>query len=116
MITKSGKIWGENILIFNNDAIQINQIYINRGGRCSKHKHEYKSNMFFVQKGVLQIEEWQDNGLVDITVLNDNQSILIPINTFHRFTALEDTMALEIYFPPRVLEEDIIRQDTGTLL
>lgn len=116
MIIKSGKIWGENVLIFHNDTIQVNQIYINKGGRCSKHKHEYKNNMFFVQKGVLQIELWQDTGIVDITILGADQSILIPINTFHRFTALDDTMALEIYFPPKVSEEDIIREDTGRIL
>lgn len=113
---KEGKIWGDNILLFNNSNIQINQIYIKKGGRCSRHKHQYKNNMFFIQDGLLKIEKWNDSGLIDTTILKAEQTTEIPSGIDHRFTALEDTRALEIYYPNSVDEMDIIRQDEGTVL
>ncbi len=113
---KEGKIWGNNILLFNNSNIQINQIYIKKGGRCSKHKHKYKNNIFFIQTGSLQIEKWNDSGLIDSVILEAEQMTDIPSGIYHRFTALEDTNALEIYYPNPVEEMDIVRQDEGTII
>lgn len=115
MNNKEGKIWGENILVFKNDSIQVNQIYIKRGGRCSKHLHKNKNNLFFVQKGCLQIERWNDNNIIDTTILNAEQQTIIPNMTYHRFTALEDTEALEIYFA-NIEIDDILRQDCGCII
>jgi mannose-6-phosphate isomerase-like protein (cupin superfamily) len=112
---KEGKIWGNNILLFNNSNIQINQIFIKKGGRCSKHMHKHKNNIFFVQSGRLLIEEWKANGLIDSTILNNEQSTEIRSETYHRFTALEETTAIEIYYH-NIEEDDIFREDTGTIL
>jgi len=112
-MNKEGKIWGENILIFKNDNIQINQIYIKKGGRCSKHMHKYKNNIFFVQNGELEIEEWKSNGLVDITILKNEQTTEIKNGIYHRFTAKEDTYAIEIYYLNIDLY-DIERLDVGS--
>jgi mannose-6-phosphate isomerase-like protein (cupin superfamily) len=114
-MNKEGKIWGENILIFQNDNIQINQIYIKKGGRCSKHLHKNKNNLFFVQSGKLHIEKWCENGMVDNTILTKQQQTIIPNMVYHRFTALEDTEALEIYFM-NIEENDILRADMGSII
>lgn len=114
-MNKEGKIWGENILIFKNDNIQINQIYIKKGGRCSKHMHKHKNNIFFVQNGELEIEEWKSNGLVDITVLKNEQTTEIKSGIYHRFTAKEETLAIEIYYLS-IDENDILREDIGTII
>lgn len=114
-MNKEGKIWGENILLFNNGVIQINQIFIKKGGRCSKHLHQHKNNIFFVQKGELIIEEWKPNGLVDITILKDEQMSEIKPGIYHRFTAKEDTSAIEIYYL-QINEHDIIREDIGSIV
>lgn len=111
---KEGKIWGENILLFNNGVVQINQINIKRGGRCSKHLHKYKNNVFYVQSGKLLIEQWNGN-FIDQTILVDEQSTEIKNGTYHRFTALEDTIAIEIY-SILIEENDILREDTGCLI
>lgn len=110
---KEGKIWGENILIFKNDHIQINQIYIKKGGRCSKHYHRSKNNMFFIQAGELLIEKWNSNGIIDSTILESEQKTIIPSNVYHRFTAIQDTQALEIYYSDIDLD-DIVREDIGS--
>ena len=95
---KSGKVWGETILIFSNINMQINQIFIKKGGRCSTHMHNHKNNIFFIQSGRLLIEQWMASGVVDSTTLSREDKIEIPSQTYHRFTALEDTKALEIYY------------------
>jgi mannose-6-phosphate isomerase-like protein (cupin superfamily) len=112
---KEGKIWGENMLLFKNDNIQINQIYIKKGGRCSKHMHKHKNNIFFVQNGRLEIEEWKSNGLVDITILENEQMTEIKSGVYHRFTAKENTSAIEIYYVS-IDEHDIVREDTGSII
>lgn len=114
-MNKEGKIWGENILLFKNDNIQINQIYINKGGRCSKHMHKHKNNIFFVQSGELLIEEWKSNGLIDETVLKNGQMTEIKNGVYHRFTAKENTSAIEIYYLS-IDEYDIVREDIGSII
>ena len=112
---KSGKILGETNLIFSNNNIQINQIYIKKGGRCSVHMHNHKNNIFFIQSGRLLIEQWMEEELVDSTVLNKEDKMEIPSQIYHRFTALEDTNALEIYYLD-INNNDIIRKDTGLIV
>lgn len=113
---KEGKIWGTNILVFLDNNIQINQIYINKGGRCSKHKHSYKHNLFYIQSGKIEVEQWLDGGLIDKTILLPNETIEIKPNIYHRFTGLEDSMVLEIYRSNYINLDDIIRDDQGRLL
>lgn len=113
-MNKEGKIWGENILIFKNDNIQINQIYIKKGGRCSKHMHRNKNNLFFVQSGELEVEEWKPGGLIDVTILKSEQMTEIKSGIYHRFTAKEDTYVIEIYYL-FIDENDIVREDTGCI-
>jgi len=112
---KSGKIWGETNLVFSNNNVQINQIHIKKGGRCSKHMHNHKNNIFFIQSGELLIEQWTKEGLVDSTILKTEDKMEISSQVFHRFTALADTMALEIYYQD-IEDDDIIREDTGSMM
>jgi mannose-6-phosphate isomerase-like protein (cupin superfamily) len=114
-MNKEGKIWGSNVLLFSNNSVQINQIFIKKGGMCSKHKHSHKNNMFFVQSGKLLIEEWKESGIVDRTMLGPEQTTTIKNQNYHRFTALEDTNALEIYYL-QIEENDIVREDTGRMI
>lgn len=114
-MNKEGKVWGENILIFKNDSVQVNQIYIKRGGRCSKHMHNHKNNIFFIQSGRLLVEKWCENNIVDQTILESRDMLNIPSQTYHRFTAIEDTQALEIYYL-NIDIEDINREDQGCIV
>lgn len=112
---KSGKIWGETNLVFSNNNIQINQIDIKKGGRCSKHMHNHKNNIFFIQSGKLLIEQWTKEGIIDSTILKTEDKMEIASQVFHRFTALEDTKALEIYYLD-INNDDIIREDIGSMI
>lgn len=113
---KYGKIWGNTQEIFNMNSISIHRIEILKGGQCSKHYHESKYNMFFVEKGKIKIDIWQkDYDLVDSTILLDQQSTIVKPGLVHRFTGLEESICYEIYYT-KLEENDIIRQDIGKLI
>jgi mannose-6-phosphate isomerase-like protein (cupin superfamily) len=108
-----GKIWGNTQKIFEHNNVSFHRIQILKGGICSKHYHEHKYNMFFVENGLLKISTWQkDYTLVDETILGNNQSTTISPGLYHNFEALEDTVAYEIYYL-NLNDNDIIRDGCG---
>tara|TARA_B100002019_G_C21274529_1_gene604528 strand:- start:5596 stop:5943 length:348 start_codon:yes stop_codon:yes gene_type:complete len=110
---KQGKIWGETELLFSKNNVEIHRIETVSGGYCSKHKHNSKYNAFFVEKGSLKITIWKnDYDLIDETILKAGDITSVKPNEFHMFTALEDTVAYEIYWS-ELISEDIIRENCG---
>ena len=113
---KSGKIWGETSPIFSRNNVEIHRIFGKKGGRCSKHKHEHKFNMFFLESGEMEIKVWKnDYDLVDSTILKNtgDQSIVKP-GEYHQFIVLEDCICFEIYWT-QLNCSDIVREECGKL-
>lgn len=93
-----GKVWGQTEEIFRKNNVEIHRIFAKKDGFSSKHLHKSKHNMFFVESGKLMVEVWKnDYDLVDSTVISSGESTVARPGEYHRFTALEDTVALEIY-------------------
>ena len=113
-INKSGKIWGMTELLISHPTFEIHRIEANKSGFCSKHKHEYRYNMFYVESGKMLIRVWQnDYDLCDTTILEPGDQISVPPNIMHQFEALEDTIAFEIYYVERLDKKDIVRESVG---
>ncbi|NBX73485.1 MAG: hypothetical protein EBQ89_04215 [Alphaproteobacteria bacterium] len=104
---KLGKIWGFISKIFSNDNLSIDRIEIINNQKCSKHLHEYKYNMFFVESGKIVVHRWENNNLIS-TVLNQYDTIIISPNIYHQFEALENSIVYEIYYT-KLNDNDIIR-------
>jgi mannose-6-phosphate isomerase-like protein (cupin superfamily) len=116
MIMK-GKVWGDTSALFNKNNVEVHLINIKKGGFCSKHYHQHKYNLFIILEGKLKITEWHTNNkdqvtLEDITILQSGMSYYVNPLVYHRFEALEDTKALEIYWV-ELSESDIVREDQG---
>lgn len=110
-----GKAWGFTKPIFNKNNVEIHDLFIHKGGYCSKHKHNSKFNKFIVKKGVLKVSIWKNYGadvLEDVTILTENSECTVPPGDFHSFEALEDTEALEIYWV-ELRTDDIERTNHG---
>lgn len=109
-----GKIWGATSTIFNNNNVCINRIEGIKGKCCSKHKHDHKFNLFFVEHGSMDIVVWKnDYDLVDITTLKQHDKTIVKPGEFHRFEIVEDnTVAYEIYWT-ELDEGDIVRETVG---
>lgn len=114
MIT--GKVWGKSQEIFKNSNFEVHNISICKGGYCSKHKHVFKYNLFFVTFGKLKIKIWKnDYKLCDETILKEGEKTIVSPAEYHQFEALEDTKALEIYYIESI-QKDIIRKSKGGVL
>lgn len=112
---KESKIWGETSHVWNGNNVEVHRIDIIHGGYCSKHKHDFKYNMFYVETGELMIDVWKDNNIVDNTHIAAGESTTVAPGQYHRFTATVPTVAYEIYWV-ELQTPDIIREDQGGIL
>ena len=109
----AGKVWGTTELIEANCALEFHRIEMDVGGVCSKHKHEYKWNGFYVEKGSMLIRVWQqDYELVDETVLRPGQYTKVKPGLYHQFECLSTGVAYELYWA-EFNHNDIKREVTG---
>jgi len=112
---KTGKVWGETTRIFKCATGSSHFLRIIKGGYCSKHKHEQKTNIFYVIRGRLQISVWNEGvgeNMEDKTVLTSGQKTIVPIGVFHKFEALTNVECVESY-EFRFTGEDIVRETIG---
>lgn len=109
----NGKIWGATERIFDKNNVEIHRIVVKPGGFCSKHKHDHKFNMFFVESGSLHVEVFQnDYDLVDTTILQAGDATSVAPGVYHRFVATEHAVVYEIYWT-ELSASDIVREDVG---
>lgn len=110
-----GKVWGVTTPLFNKNNVELHIAKINKGGYCSKHLHKFKYNRFIVLEGKLKVTIWKNYGteiLEDVSILDHSQECTVSPGDYHKFEALEDTTALEVYWV-ELSEADIHRQDHG---
>ena len=110
---KAGKVWGETELIFKNPFIEFHKIWVNYGGYCSTHKHDYKWNLFYVTYGELKIKVHKNNYvLVDETILKAGDFTMVKPGKYHQFEGLKDGVAFELYWA-EFNHDDIKRRTVG---
>lgn len=107
-----GKNWGTTQCIFCDNNVEISRIVIEKGGYCSRHSHTSKHNLFFIESGKLAVNVYNDNDIVDRTVLSSQMATSVEPGVVHEFEALEDTIAYEIYWVKLGLN-DITRLSVG---
>jgi hypothetical protein len=111
------KVWGTTETLYKDALTWLTQINVVQGGFSSKHHHETLYNGFVVVSGSLLLLEYDNSG-------KEHRIVLVPqAHGYkfapmmpHKFEALEDTVAREIYWPKAgyaIDVGDIVRQDTG---
>ena len=82
---KAGKIWGQTELIHANGVLEFHRIEFKKDISCSKHKHKFKWNGFFVESGKMIVRVWKnDYDLVDETILGPGDFTQVKPNEYHR--------------------------------
>ena len=110
---KAGKIWGQTELIHANGVLEFHRIEYKKDVACSKHKHEFKWNGFFVESGKMMVKVWQkDYDLVDETILNAGDFMRVKPGVYHQFIGMEDGVAFELYWA-EFDHNDIKRETVG---
>ena len=113
MSNKAGKIWGQTELIHSNGVLEFHKIDFKAGGVCSKHKHQFKWNGFYVVSGRMKIRVWQkDYDLIDETILGPGDFTRVKPGLMHSFEGLEDGVAFELYWA-EFNHDDIQRETVG---
>ena len=110
-----GKVWGKTSHLFGKNNVSIHRIEVKGGGYCSKHRHNHKFNLFFVEKGELDIEVWKnDYDLIDVTSLRTGEETTIRPGEYHRFVnrTINPCIVYEIYWT-ELDEGDIDRESVG---
>jgi mannose-6-phosphate isomerase-like protein (cupin superfamily) len=115
MTNKAGKIWGQTELIHANGVLEFHKIDFVKGGVCSKHKHKYKWNGFYVVSGQMKVKVWSgDYDLIDETILNPGDFTRVKPGFYHQFEGLENGVAFELYWA-EFNHDDIVRETVGHL-
>ncbi len=113
MSNKAGKIWGQTELVHANGVLEFHRIDFKAGGVCSKHKHQFKWNGFYVVSGRMKIRVWQkDYDLIDETILGPGDFTRVKPGLMHSFEGLEDGVAFELYWA-EFNHDDIQRETVG---
>ena len=103
------KAWGFTQEIFNKNNVSIHRININKNGTCSRHYHNYKNNIFFIESGMILLQIWRKHlEKPEELILKTGEQFTVSPNIEHRFIALENTIAYEIYYV-ELQDDDIIR-------
>ena len=112
---KQTKIWGTTQEIWTGNNVEFHRIDIATNGFCSKHCHDYKFNMFFVEQGELWVDVWETADEVNRTIIKTGESTIIEPKKYHKFIAPIPTVAYEIYWV-KLFKEDIIRETWGGVI
>ncbi len=112
---KAGKVWGDTELVHANGVLEFHRINFTAGGVCSKHKHQFKWNGFFVEKGRMIVRVWQkDYDLVDETILGPGDFTRVKPGVYHQFEGLQEGVAFELYWA-EFNHNDIVRESCGRI-
>ena len=110
------KIWGKTRHLFCSPHAAMSHLVVEKGSWCSKHTHKERANIFICLSALIEVEEWELNGDVLVTLLEPGDSYTVPSGVLHRFRVLEDGEVIEIYYPDRGGEVsifDIDREEVG---
>ena len=109
----AGKVWGQTELVHANGVLEFHRIEFKAKGTCSKHKHAFKWNGFFVESGEMIVRVWQnDYDLVDETVLKAGDFCQVKPGVYHQFEGVKDGVAFELYWA-EFNHDDINRRTSG---
>ena len=110
----AGKVWGQTELIHANGVLEFHRIDFKAGGVCSKHKHQFKWNGFYVMSGRMKVRVWQKDqqDLVDETILGPGDFTRVKPGYMHQFEGIEDGVAFELYWA-EFNHDDIQRETIG---
>ena len=82
----------------NGDDMMLTQIYLRKGALVAKHFHP-NEQFTYVLQGALRF--WIGEDGADVHDVRAGEVLHIPANVPHRVEALEDTIDVDVFSPPR---------------
>ena len=107
------KGWGYEKWIVNCPRYCGKILFLAKGKRCSWHYHQRKDEVFYVQKGAIEVYYSTGDSLetADKVVLIEGDKFHVPVRLRHQMVALKDTELFE--FSTEHFDSDSIRLEKG---
>jgi cytidyltransferase-like protein len=105
--------WGSYKVLDRNDNWQTKELSFDTGKSLSDQRHFHRSEHWCVVDGEIRIDlEWPD-GLKEVRLLSNGESIDIPLNVWHKATNVGNKPAkvIEVWMGNHLTEEDIERRN-----
>jgi mannose-6-phosphate isomerase-like protein (cupin superfamily) len=108
---KAAKRWGSTEVIVDNAFCELHKIVVRPNQQCSRHKHEFKNNGFYVVSGQLAVS-MEDGDQWACVILEPGDYCCVPPGIEHQFQTYGNiTVAFEIYFPDGCIPDIVRRKD-----
>jgi cytidyltransferase-like protein len=107
------RAWGSYKVLDKNGSWQTKELSFDAGKSLSDQRHFFRSEHWCVVDGEIRIDlEWPD-GLKDICLLSNGESVDIPPNVWHKATNVGNKPAkvIEVWMGDKLSEDDIERRD-----
>src|SRR5688572_31894553 len=80
------------------DRMMISHVYLKKGSIVPKHSHE-NEQITYILEGALRF--WIGDDGADELIVSAGEVLTIPSNVPHKAEALEDTLDVDVFTPPR---------------
>lgn len=80
------------------DRIMLSHVYIKKGGIVPRHQHENEQVTYILEGGLRFWIGADESEVIDVMA---GEVLLIPSLVFHKAEALEDTLDVDVFSPPR---------------
>jgi unsaturated pyranuronate lyase len=80
------------------DRMMLAQVFLKKGCIVPRHQHE-NEQLTYILDGALRL--WVGEDLKDVYDLRAGEVLYIPSNVPHKAEALEDTLDVDVFSPPR---------------
>jgi quercetin dioxygenase-like cupin family protein len=80
------------------DAVMLSQVFLKKGCIVPKHQH-HNEQFSYIVEGALRF--WIGDDPAEEVVVRSGEVLHIPSNVWHKAEALEDTLDMDVFSPPR---------------
>jgi quercetin dioxygenase-like cupin family protein len=80
------------------DRVMLAQVYLKKGAVVPRHQHENEQVTWIVE-GALRF--WIGEDEAQVIDVRAGETLVIPSNVWHKAEALEDTLDVDVFNPPR---------------
>ena len=103
------KVWGQELIVANNDKYAGKILAIEKGGISSLHRHLVKDEVFYCLSGRVRLE--LDGQLFELSP--ESEPVRIYPGKWHRFEGLEESKVMEVSTPHH--DSDVERRTKSEL-
>lgn len=106
------RLWGSFITYYSSNFAKIKRLIIDPGKQISMQYHNYRSELWFIEKGTGTISTLVGETEKILKNIGTHSLFEVPVGSWHRITNIgtEPLEIIEIQYGEQCIESDIIRK------